>query len=73
VYDPTLIPGLGYDPSIAYISHIIGFTVGVPFGIAWSKRWPRNLLISLGLFGLYLAILAVLSAFFGLRLPFGVL
>ncbi|TMI22898.1 rhomboid family intramembrane serine protease [Candidatus Bathyarchaeota archaeon] len=73
VYDPTLIPGLGYDPSIAYVAHIIGFTVGVPFGIAWSKSWPRNLLISLGLFAIYLAILAILATFFGLRLPFGVL
>src|SRR5438876_3654627 len=25
LYDPTLIPGLGYDPSVAYIAHIIGF------------------------------------------------
>jgi membrane associated rhomboid family serine protease len=73
VYDPTIIPGLGYDPNIAYIAHVIGFTVGVPFGISWSKRWPRNLLISLGLFGIYLAILAVLATFFGLNLPFGVL
>jgi len=73
VYDPTLIPGLGYDPNIAYIAHVIGFTVGIPFGISWSKRWPRNLLITLGLFGIYLAILAVLATFFGLRLPLGLL
>ncbi len=73
VYDPTVIQGLGYDPNIAYIAHVIGFTVGIPFGIAWSKRWPRNLLISLVLFGIYLAILALLATFFGLRLPFGVL
>ena len=73
VYDPTLIPGLGYNPQVAYIAHVIGFTVGIPFGISWSKRWPRNLLITLGLFGIYLAILAVLAVFFGLNLPFGVL
>jgi membrane associated rhomboid family serine protease len=73
VYDPTLIPGLGYDPNIAYIAHVIGFTVGIPFGISWSKRWPRNLLITLGLFGIYLAILAILATFFGLRLPLGLL
>jgi len=73
VYDPTLIPGLGYDPNIAYIAHVIGFTVGIPFGIAWSKRWPRNLLITLGLFAIYLAILAILATFFGLRLPLGLL
>ena len=73
VYDPTLIPGLGYNPQVAYIAHVIGFTVGIPFGISWSKRWPRNLLITLGLFGIYLAILAVLGIFFGLSLPFGIL
>jgi membrane associated rhomboid family serine protease len=71
VYTPSLIPG--YDPSVAYIAHIIGFTVGIPFGIAWSKRWKRNLLITLGLFGLYLAILTILATFFGLSLPLGVL
>jgi membrane associated rhomboid family serine protease len=73
VYDPTVIPGLGYDPNIAYIAHVIGFTVGIPFGIAWSQRWKRNLLITLGLFGIYLAILAILATFFGLTLPLGVL
>ena len=73
VYDPTLIPGLGYNPQVAYIAHVIGFTVGIPFGISWSKRWPRNLLITLGLFGIYLAILAILTTFFGLNVPFGVL
>src|SRR5947208_1213481 len=73
VYDPTLIPGVSYDPNIAYIAHVIGFTVGIPFGISWSKRWPRNLLITLGLFGIYLAILAILATFFGLRLPLGLL
>ena len=71
VYTPSLIPG--YDPSVAYIAHIIGFTVGIPFGIAWSNRWKRNLLITLGLFGLYLAILTILATFFGLSLPLGVL
>jgi membrane associated rhomboid family serine protease len=65
VYDPTLIPGLGYDPSIAYIAHIIGFTVGVPFGIAWSPNWKKNLLITLGLLGLYLVIVAVSTLLFG--------
>ena len=71
VYGSSLIPG--YNPQVAYIAHVIGFTVGIPFGISWSKRWPRNLLITLGMFGIYLAILAVLAVFFGLNLPFGVL
>src|SRR5207249_10866091 len=48
VTTPDIATGLGYDPSIAYIAHIIGFTVGIPFGIAWSKHWPRNLAVTLG-------------------------
>ena len=71
VYDTSLIPG--YNPQVAYVAHVIGFTVGIPFGISWSKRWPRNLLITLGMFGIYLAILAILAVFFGLSLPFGIL
>jgi membrane associated rhomboid family serine protease len=73
VTTPAIASGLGYDPSIAYIAHIIGFTVGIPFGIAWGQRWKRNLLVTLGLFAIYLAILALLATFFGLRVPLGVL
>ena len=39
--------------SVAYISHVVGFAVGVPFGIAWSKQWKLNLLITFGLLILY--------------------
>src|SRR2546421_6619838 len=70
VYTPSLIPG--YDPSVAYIAHIIGFTVGIPFGIAWSLHWKKNLVISLGLFSIYLVILALLGALAGIQTPFGV-
>jgi len=66
VYDPTLIPGLGYDPSVAYIAHIIGFTFGVPFGISWSPRWKKNILITLGLLGIYGAVLLVAVLVLGL-------
>jgi hypothetical protein len=33
-----------------------GFLTGLPFGIALSDHWKRNLLITLLLFGAYLAI-----------------
>lgn len=42
--------------NIAYTSHVIGFLIGVPPGIAWSKNWIRNLLITIGLFLLYVLI-----------------
>jgi rhomboid family protein len=62
VYNVMLVTGRslipGYDPRVAYVAHIIGFLTGLPFGIAMSDRWKRNLLITLLLFGVYLAILS---------------
>ena len=56
VYEKSLIPG--YDPQVAYVAHIIGFLVGIPFGIALSEHWKRNLIITLLLLGVYLAIVS---------------
>jgi membrane associated rhomboid family serine protease len=47
----------GVAGNVAYISHIIGFSVGIPFGIAWSKDWVKNLLITIALFILYIVII----------------
>lgn len=55
-YEKSRIPG--YDPQVAYVAHIIGFLTGIPFGIALSKHWKRNLLITLLLLGIYLAIVS---------------
>jgi membrane associated rhomboid family serine protease len=52
---PSLIHG--YDPHVAYIAHIIGFLIGIPFGVALSRHWKRNLLLTLLIFGVYVAIL----------------
>lgn len=48
----------GYDPQIAYVAHIIGFLIGIPFGIHLSTHWKKNLVITLLLFGLYLAVIS---------------
>jgi rhomboid family protein len=56
VYEKSRIPG--YDPQVAYVAHLIGFVTGVPFGIALSEHWKRNLLITLLLLGIYLAIVS---------------
>ena len=56
VYEKSRIPG--YDPHIAYVAHIIGFLTGLPFGIALSDHWKRNLLITLLLLGIYLAVVS---------------
>jgi len=50
----------GAEGNIAYISHVIGFVIGVPFGAAWSKNLIRNLLITIGLFIIYLVIAFIL-------------
>jgi membrane associated rhomboid family serine protease len=47
---------MGLQGNISYIGHIIGFLIGVPFGIVSSKDWHKNLLITAGLFGIYLVI-----------------
>ena len=50
----------GVEGNIAYISHVIGFAIGIPFGIAWTKNLVKNLLITLGLLLLYIFITIVL-------------
>ena len=49
--------------NVAYISHIIGFSIGLPLGIAWSDQWKRNLLISICLLLLYAVLLYVVTTF----------
>jgi membrane associated rhomboid family serine protease len=53
----------GLEGNVAYISHIIGFTVGIPLGLMWSKNLVKNLLIALGLLILYLFIIFILTPF----------
>ncbi len=50
----------GFQGNISYIGHVIGFTIGIPFGIVASKDWVKNLLITGGLFLIYLVILWIL-------------
>ena len=54
----------GAEGNIAYISHVIGFLIGVPFGAGWSKNLLRNLMITIGLFIVYLVIAFVLIPYF---------
>ncbi|MGH7845601.1 MAG: rhomboid family intramembrane serine protease [Candidatus Binatia bacterium] len=61
VYDPGLIAG--YDPQVGYIPHIIGFVTSIPFGIAWSANWKRNLLTAIVLLGFYVAILMIVTGY----------
>lgn len=56
VSEPSLVPG--YDPRVGYVAHLIGFLTGIPFGVALSDHWKRNLVITLLLFAVYVAILS---------------
>ena len=44
---------MGTQGNISYIGHVIGFLIGLPFGIASNKNWQKNLLITAILFGIY--------------------
>lgn len=48
---------------VAYISHVIGFSLGLPLGIAWSPQWKRNLLISIGLLAAYFVLLYLITTY----------
>ena len=50
----------GAEGNIAYVSHVIGFAIGIPMGIAWTKNLAKNLLITVGLLLLYVAIVLIL-------------
>ena len=52
-----------YQSNVAYISHIIGFSLGLPLGIAWSTQWKRNLLISIGLLIIYFIVLFIVTQY----------
>ena len=43
----------GTQGNVAFISHIFGFILGIPLGIAWSREWKKNLLITLVLLILF--------------------
>ncbi len=53
----------GAEGNVAYISHLIGFSIGIPLGIVWSKNLKRNLLITLGLVILYLSIIFIITPY----------
>lgn len=46
----------GVEGNVAYVSHVIGFAVGLPLGATWTKNLMRNLLIALGLLFLYVIV-----------------
>ena len=49
--------------NVAYVSHVIGFSLGIPFGIAWSSDWKKNLAISVVLLVIYFVALYVITQY----------
>lgn len=49
--------------NVAYISHVIGFSLGIPFGIAWSPNWKKNLAISVVLLIIYFVALYIITRY----------
>ena len=49
--------------NVAYISHVIGFSLGIPFGIAWSPNWKKNLAISVVLLLIYFVALYIITQY----------
>ncbi|MEJ2241937.1 MAG: rhomboid family intramembrane serine protease [Candidatus Bathyarchaeota archaeon] len=56
------------EGTVSYIGHIIGFSIGIPFGIASSNDWHKNLLITGLLFIIYLGIIWILLPAIGINL-----
>ena len=50
----------GSEGNVAYMAHIIGFAIGIPLGMAWSKEWFRNLMITVALLAVYAVIVFIL-------------
>ena len=49
--------------NVAYVSHVIGFSLGIPFGIAWSPDWKKNLAISVVLLIVYFVALYIITQY----------
>lgn len=62
IYNLLAIYFLTGNAGIGYWGHIIGFLIGLPFGISWSRgKWRINLLITVVLLVLYLFVASIIS------------
>ena len=51
----------GSSGGVAYISHILGFLIGIPFGIYWSKNWTRNIFVAFLMLIIYLVVITLFA------------
>jgi membrane associated rhomboid family serine protease len=60
----------GKGGGVGYLAHVIGFLVGFPFGVVWSRgKWIRNLLITVLILIVYLLLLSFLRLFLKVTTP----
>lgn len=59
------------DGNVGYLAHIIGFFLGIPFGISWSSgKWVKNVLVTILALVLYSVVMILLGFILNLSLPF---
>jgi rhomboid family protein len=56
----------GAAGDVAYISHVIGFLIGIPFGAAWSKQWLKNLGVTVLMLIIFIFIILITVYIFGI-------
>jgi membrane associated rhomboid family serine protease len=54
----------GASGGVAYISHVIGFLIGIPFGAAWSRSPWRNLAITILMLVIFLLVVWLVEMIF---------
>jgi membrane associated rhomboid family serine protease len=55
--------------NIGYLAHVIGFAIGFPVGISWSRgRWIRNLLITIVILIVYSVVIVFLASILDLSM-----
>ncbi len=56
----------GDTGNVAYLSHAIGFIIGLFFGSQWNKKWKESLLFTLALLAVYIVLYNYLRTQLGL-------
>lgn len=46
----------GNAGNVAYLSHAIGFIIGLFFGARWNKKWKESLFFTLAILGIYIVL-----------------
>jgi membrane associated rhomboid family serine protease len=55
----------GVGGNVGYLAHVVGFVIGFPIGISWSRgKWVRNLLITIAILIVYSLVMVFLGSLF---------